>query len=321
MANTYTDPVLVKAKPHAAAEKQVGAADPNGRTDVINRVPLGLLAAIKRLVNTFCDGATLDFTDQATTTPLTGLAALRGYLAGLTVSNNGADAVNDLDIAVGVAMDSTQSRLLLLSAGLTKQLDALWVVGTNKGGLDTGVIADTSYHVYLIQRVDTGVVDVIFSASAAAPTLPANYTLFRRIGSLTRSAGAVIAFTQLGDEFLLTTVVASSSTVNPGTNAVLAVMTKVPTGVKMRVLANLRVNDTTPASAVVLVTSPDQTDTVPSVSLFTTIGSADHKEADVPIQVRTDTSARVRFRASASDANVLVRFMTVGWIDRRGQDD
>ena len=45
-------------------------------------------------------------------------------------------------------------------------------------------IANTDYYVYLIKRVDTDVVDAIFSASATAPTLPTNYTLFRRIGSI-----------------------------------------------------------------------------------------------------------------------------------------
>jgi len=70
MANTFTPPVWVKAKPHASAEKQVGDSDPSGRTDVINRVEKGILANLKKLINTIMDGATFDFTDLATVAAL-----------------------------------------------------------------------------------------------------------------------------------------------------------------------------------------------------------------------------------------------------------
>ncbi len=94
MANTYTDPILVKAKPHAAAEKQIGAADPNGRTDVINRVPLGLLANLKRLIASLgVDGITLDFTDLATITPT---GASMAPPIRLTNSAAGSTAVGDV---------------------------------------------------------------------------------------------------------------------------------------------------------------------------------------------------------------------------------
>jgi hypothetical protein len=59
-------------------------------------------------------------------------------ISGLTYSNNGSDATNDIDIAAGRAMDATGAHIMVLAATLTKRLDAAWSVGTNQGGLDTG---------------------------------------------------------------------------------------------------------------------------------------------------------------------------------------
>jgi hypothetical protein len=123
------------------------------------------------------------------------LRASTGYLYGLTISNNVSDATNDIDIAAGeAASDAATPLLLVLGSSLTKRLDAAWAAGTGNGGLDTGAIANTSYHIWLIQRSDTGVVDALFSASATAPTMPTNYDRKRRIGSIVRSAGAILGF-------------------------------------------------------------------------------------------------------------------------------
>ncbi|MGN7959124.1 hypothetical protein [Agrobacterium radiobacter] len=138
----------------------------------------------------------------------------KGQLYGLTLSNNAGDAVNDIDISAGeCATDSAIPSLMILGSSLTKRLDAAWAVGTGNGGLDIGTIGNNTYHVWLIQRSDTGVVDALFSISATAPTMPANYDRKRRIGSIIRSAGAILLFTQHGDQFDLTTnIIQRSST-------------------------------------------------------------------------------------------------------------
>lgn len=87
----------------------------------------------------------------------------RSYLAGLGLANNASDATNDIDIAVGAARDSTNAEDIALASALTKQLDATWVVGTNQGMRDGGTIANASYHLFLIKRSDTDVVDVLAS--------------------------------------------------------------------------------------------------------------------------------------------------------------
>lgn len=135
----------------------------------------------------------------------TALTQMRSHLAGLGLSTPGGSAL--FTVAAGIAADSTTTDLMTLAASLQKAGNAAWSVGAGGGSLDTGTIANSTwYHVHLIKRTDTGVVDVLTSLSATAPTLPANYTLFRRIGAMKTTAGGVwTSFTQIGDEFLWAT--------------------------------------------------------------------------------------------------------------------
>lgn len=103
--------------------------------------------------------------------------AHRSLRAGLGCVLNASDSNNDIDIAAGVTCSAAAPwRIIQLATGITKQLDAAWAVGTNAGGLDASTKANsTAYFLHVIRRSDTGVVDVLFSASATAPTMPANY--------------------------------------------------------------------------------------------------------------------------------------------------
>ena len=252
----------------------------------------------------------------AATAATTGLP--RSYLVGLGLANNGVDAVNDIDVAVGTTRNSTNADDMTLASTLTKQLDAAWAVGTNAGGLDTGTIANTTYHVWLIKRSDTGVVDALFSTSATAPTMPASYDYRRRIGSIIRTAAAIVLFTQLGDEFLRSTPVNDINTTNPGTAAVLATLS-VPTGLQVRANVSANAVDVTPLGSDFLLESPDQTDIVPIVGGHLITGSSSVRSSTFAL-IRTNTSAQIRYRAGASDANYVVRISTHGWIDTRGRD-
>ncbi len=108
-------------------------------------------------------------TDTSRAVTPDGLFLPTGFLYGLTLSNNVSDATNDIDIAPGKARDSTDTENIYLAAGITKRLDAAWAVGSGNGGLDQGSIANATYHKHLIKRVDTGVVDAIFSLSHDKP--------------------------------------------------------------------------------------------------------------------------------------------------------
>lgn len=242
-------------------------------------------------------------------------------IAGLTLSNNSGDAVNDLDIAAGAAQsdDATIANrvLLTLTSALTKRLDATWAVGTNQGGLDTGSVGNNTYHVFLIMRPDTAVVDVLFSLSATAPTMPTNYTKKRRIGSIVRLGGTILAFNQAGDEFLLLAPVLDVDTTTLSTTAVVSALT-VPTGVKVHAILN--VFTTAGANNSVLLSEMDVTDAAPSTTVAPLsthhVPSGGHSDR---VRMRTNTSAQIRARSSAG--STTLRIATAGWVDRRGRDD
>lgn len=247
----------------------------------------------------------------------------KGHLFGLTLANNGSDATNDIDFAAGQCVDSTGAAFWASSA-LTKRLDATFVAGNNAGGLDTGVASNTTYHCFAIRKDSDGSGDFLFSLSATAPTMPTGYTYFRRIGSILRESGAIVAFVQNGDRFLRSVPIRSVATSAPGTSAVLATMA-VPSGV--RVLANLAVmvrDDTPSGDFHVLLTSPDQADTAAAGTVFTLRfaypGSASVPQAEsVMADVMTNTGAQIRYRMEASDADKTIWIVVHGWIDTRGR--
>ena len=248
-----------------------------------------------------------------------------GLIHGLTLSNNASDATNDIDIASGVAADSTGAAFLTLASGITKRLDAAWAVGSGNGGLDTGSIANATYHMWLIMRSDTGVVDVLFSTSATSPTMPANYNYRRRIGSIVRTGGAIKGFTQDGDRFTWKTGVQDVNATNPGAAAVTRTLT-VPTGIN--VIADLFVRLAQAATT-------DTPGTVALTDLESTNAAADATNGSLywfqnvtggtfisggSVMVRTNTSGQIRSRLEASSTNTLLTIGTKGWIDRRGKD-
>lgn len=246
---------------------------------------------------------------------LFGPAAFSGLLYGLTLSNNGSDPTNDIDIAAGVAIDSTNVRFMKMAASLTKRLDAAWAVGTNQGGLDTGAIANGTYHVWEIMRSDTGVVDVLFSTSAGSPTMPANYDYKRRIGSIIRSGAAILPFTQVGDEFLLKSAVQDVSVSNLGTTPTNYALT-VPGGIRVTALVSGSGSHATATVAAYLY-SPDQTDVAASATNFSTFSPVNATPATWEKNIRTNTSSQIR--AVAQSASFSLTVNTSGWIDPRGQ--
>lgn len=243
---------------------------------------------------------------------------LRGYISGLTLSNDPVTPNTILDIAAGVATSDDQAVLMKLSSAYTKTTGS-WTVGTGNGALDTGSVANSTwYHVFQIQRPDTGVVDILFSTSATAPTMPTNYTKKRRIGSFkTNVSGQIVAFVQFGSEFLWSAPGATYSATNPGTSAVLAGM-DVPTGVSVRAKLTFFLQNTGGVRVGAWVTSPAQADTAANVgsaaSIITGL-SGSSGAAQNELDRWTNTSGQIRYRLDASDASTAIFATTVGWLD------
>lgn len=245
-----------------------------------------------------------------------GTSVPRSYLAGLALSTAGASTT--MSTAAGMAADSGNAVAMKLGSALAKTTSA-WAVGTGNGGLDTGAIgAATWYHFFLIMRADTGVVDVLFSTNASAPTMPANYTYKRRIGSgLTNGSSQWVAFLQDGDLFQLSVPVLETTSANPGTNAVTQTLANVPTGVNVNAFLNVKANGMS-----AYISDLATTDAAPSTSAapLSTVIKPGANDNGSQARVRTNTSAQIRTRISASGAGEQLLIATLGWWDRRGQD-
>ena len=108
-----------------------------------------------------------------------------------------------IQVRAGGARDSTNVDNLDIAIFVTKGLDGTWLVGDSQPGLDAGTVAaNTLYAIWVIKRVDTGVVDVLFSESFTAPTMPGGYTLKRLVGAIRTDASSdIVPFQQVGDHF------------------------------------------------------------------------------------------------------------------------
>ncbi|MGM4992705.1 hypothetical protein [Tardiphaga sp. 841_E9_N1_2] len=238
---------------------------------------------------------------------------MRSYLAGLTLSTAGSSA--SFGIAAGVATDSTNVDMLALTSAYTKT-NTIWAIGSGNGGMDTGTAsANTWYHVFLIKRPDTGVADILVSASATSPTLPTNYTMFRRVGSIrTDGSSNWLLFSQFGDEFLWG-VGSLTNDVNDntlGTTPKLYTL-RVPPGVK--VTARIRSNG---VSSSFLIASPDEGTIAFNTPTTNQTSNSSSGVTTNTLDVRTNTSAQVQ--AVAQGASTSIFITAYGWIDRRGRD-
>jgi hypothetical protein len=249
--------------------------------------------------------------------------AFRSYLAGLTLSTAGSSTT--MTASAGVAMDSTNVFLMQLTSAYNKTTSA-WAVGSGNGGLDTGTIANnTWYHWFIIRRPDTSVVDVLCSLSPTAPTLPTNYTQYRRIGSgRTNGSGQWTKFFQDGNFFQWDVAVLDVDVTTPTTSAVTRTLS-VPTGVRVLANFNYGAYDLTNANQIGAYFSDlSITDTAPSTTaapLITSQSVASNNTAGYNnVSVWTNTSAQVRSRMTVSSATSSLKIATLGWVDSRGKD-
>jgi hypothetical protein len=257
----------------------------------------------------------LGFTPVSTTPP-------RSYLAGLGFTVAG--GTGTFSVSAGSAADSTNASLLTLPSTFTKTTSA-WSLGTGGGSLDTGVIANSTwYHPYLIQRPDTGLVDVLMSLSATTPTLPANYTLFRHMGVPLKTDGSAhwTAIIHNGDNVRWVTPVQDFTAQAPGATTRVSRTLTVPTGLVLfpDFLFQLAAGATGTVSC--LFTSLDEADTTVNGTTgnfhATAAGSTQSTVSVWPANLHTNTSAQVGLKVSGTDSTFWL--VTLGWRYSRGRD-
>lgn len=248
---------------------------------------------------------TIPMSRAAATSKLAYVAALNKAIYGLTYANNVSDATNDLDIATGGAMDATGAYWMTLASALTKQSDANWAVGTNAGGLDTGAVGNSDYYIWLIARSDTGVVDVLYSLSSTAPTMPANYDFKRLIGWFKRTGGAIVAFNTYeteggGLEFLWSSPTLDINLANTLTTSRRTDAVKVPLNFSVLAYMNVTVYDAG-GNETAYIYCPDGADLAPS-----------------PTAAPLHTAGFLSTSSSGAGRNIWVRTSAAGLIAARG---
>ncbi len=230
------------------------------------------------------------------------------WLTGLTLSTAGGSGT--FGIAIGQAADSTNAALMALASAYTKTTSA-WAVGSGNGSLDTGAIANSTwYHVWLIERPDTGVVDVLTSLSATAPTMPANYTLKRRIGSMFVDGSAHwTAFIQTGDTFYI----AGITDVSTGTTFAATLTTlSVPTGVVVRPIASGSVNGGGGTASI---------SAGPATAMMAPLmASGPNGFVAGPAVVLPATNTSAQIYVAVTTPSGTCELVTYGWVDARGKD-
>lgn len=248
---------------------------------------------------------------------LTALTLPKDALAGFILSN-GTDTVNDINVAVGDCRDDGNAADIRMATPLTKQLDAVWASGTVQGGRDTGAIADGTWHIYVIRNPTTLVVDVLFSLSVTAPTMPSGYTQKRRIGSIVRRTATIIQFKQIGDYFQLITptidINDSQTTVGQEFTLPLA---SIPAGLKFWTDVTAFAYNTAQLTTVA-ITDPDLGTAGGVANVYSPSASINGSSS---FCVWTNTARSIFSRTVYAPAGITHTSVVVrGYWDRRGKD-
>lgn len=241
-----------------------------------------------------------------------------GYGSGCTLSNDGSLPNTVIGIAVCTTADQTTGRMMVPNgaplAAYTKST-AAWAVGTGNGCLDTGAVGNnTFYYVYQIQRSGTRVVDYLCTATFGSPTMPTNYDRKRYIGAVKTDGSAhILAFTQVGNEFVWNAPVTDVSVVTLGTGSQTSLtLANVPNGYAVQ--AHLRGAATRAAgAAAVAFTSLSEVDAAAGGGNTNAYINAAGYISPVDLRIMTNTAQAIAGRAN--QANTTASLETVGWVD------
>lgn len=243
-------------------------------------------------------------------------SVMRSYIAGLTLSAAG--GTGTFGITGGSAADSTNSVIMKLTSAYTKTT-AAWAVGSGNGSLDTGSIGNnTWYHVYEIRRPDTGVVDILISTNPTVPTaLPANYTQYRRIGSMrTNGSAQWMAFQQIGDDFYKLQVVDQTYGL---TQAATLQTLSVPTGIIVEPFLAILVRAVNNNTGVVQIAPAANATLFTEISHYEGDPSNGSSSTTLFVGPPTNTAAQV-YVGIVTPSGDIMSVSTYGWRDYRGSN-
>lgn len=313
------DSLTVKATPTTSDELIIWDA----AASAMKKTTIGDLPTSSGTVTSITMGNGLSSTQSPLTTSGTmsvDASFFPNFIGGLGLSNDSVTPNTILDIASGVATDSTNAVFMKIGA-FTKSTAGAWASGTGQNGMGNGltIAANTWYHVILANN--SGTPDIYFDTSVSGANRPTGIsdTKVRRIGSFKTDASAhILPFSQVGDVFVWgSPVFETGGVITVGTTRVTQTVT-VPTGVFVRWKAYALYQDTSSA-ANIWIGPLTVTDFAPSISNTTaaTNVTASAVLSGPALEVMTNTSAQIAMRSDQASAGV--RLFTQGWIDTRGR--
>jgi len=310
------------------------------RSDAMNTIWRQTSVAVAALAQKIVDVTGADMLDDGSVanfeTGLTNMLSLLGGLGsgglyGMSLANESGTSTTKITISAGQCRDSLNGNNIILAAPITKDLTAVWAVGTGNGGRDTGSLSNgQTWHVFAILNPTSGVVDALFSQSPTAPTLPTGYTKFRRLGSILLDAAAttIRLFTQTGDWFFLKTRSADFAAQANGSVTPYLRVISVPAGIRVEAALYFQSQGTANTTAY-LSGIYDPAFGVPPAFGGTTqraqirrFGVKDTTSADVSygtaiVRQFTDTAKQVY--TYSSDTADVIALGVLGWRDDRGR--
>lgn len=204
---------------------------------------------------------------------------------------------------------------------MIKGIDAVWIAGTNQGGLDIGsVAADTTYHMFAINNPSTLASDFLFSLSSSSPTLPTGYTKQKKLCALRTDSGANIRpgtyshFSSSSYKFIFKDGGTIDSAVLPGTASRTLYTLSVPPSSEAIFYTEVGTITNPGTNYFLYLTNPDQTDQTANPNIGWYQGANENMEfTSGPHSILTNSSRQVGGRLNIA-INVFSIY-TKGWIE------
>lgn len=257
----------------------------------------------------------LSYSDISGTPPTTALTPIRGYISGLTTSNDGVNPNTKINVTSGVAVDDLTTIMISYAGG------SINCATTGLNALDTGSLgANSWYHMFLISQAN-GTSGLLASLSLNSPTFPSLYIYKRRLGSFkTNGSSQIIQYVQFGNNFLWSVPINDHILNNPGSSAVFPTLS-VPTNVQVVAQVWFWLANPSNSRLFALITSTNQVDTAPVAGSMCSFangadGSAYVTTTQSEYRILTNTSGQIRYRLGGTGTGSCSVFVnTNGWFD------
>ncbi|MFK3848114.1 hypothetical protein ACI2J5_01270 [Agrobacterium pusense] len=237
-----------------------------------------------------------------------------GYISpNFNLSNNVADAANDLDFPAGIVASEVANPILMAHAAGTAQLDVVY--GTGNGGRFDSAISDGTWHCFVISNGTTVSRGLSKSVDPTTqPNYPAGFTHYRRVASWIRVSGSLIAMTQNGDDFEFD----SSNTERNSTAAQASTLLTIraPAGV----ITEPKLAGTSQMSTAGNIQTQLASAGKPTSSYSIVTTANDTKSFIINGGIKTNTSSQIQFAVVSFGGSLNLNVLSsTGWIDKRGK--